>query len=54
MALNGRLSNAVGYTGPGVVSTRFGARAALALVDGRDTEATRLQMVWKKLLPFLF
>ena len=51
-ALGGRLAYAVGYTGLGVASTRFGARVALDLVDGRDTEVTRLEMVRKKPLPF--
>ncbi|HEU5242405.1 MAG TPA: FAD-dependent oxidoreductase [Ornithinibacter sp.] len=51
-ALGGRLAYAVGYTGLGVASTRFGARVALDLVDGRDTEATRLGMVRRKPLPF--
>ena len=51
-ALGGRLSYAVGYTGLGVASTRFGARVALDLVDGRDTEVTRLGMVRRKPLPF--
>lgn len=51
-ALSGRLAYAVGYTGLGVASTRFGARVALDLVDGRDTEVTRLGMVRRKPLPF--
>jgi glycine/D-amino acid oxidase-like deaminating enzyme len=51
-ALRGRLAYAVGYTGLGVASTRFGARVALDLVDGRDTEVTRLGMVRRKPLPF--
>jgi glycine/D-amino acid oxidase-like deaminating enzyme len=51
-ALGGRLSYAVGYTGLGVASTRFGARVALDLVDRRDTEVTRLAMVRRKPLPF--
>jgi len=51
-ALGGRLSYAVGYTGLGVASTRFGARVALDLVDGRDTEVTRLAMVRRKPMPF--
>jgi glycine/D-amino acid oxidase-like deaminating enzyme len=51
-ALGGRLAYAVGYTGLGVASTRFGARVALDLVDGRDTEVTRLAMVRRKPLPF--
>jgi len=51
-ALGGRLSYAIGYTGLGVGSTRFGARVALDLVAGRDTEATRLRMVREKPVPF--
>ena len=51
-ALGGRVAYAVGYTGLGVASTRFGARVALDLVDGRDTEVTRLGMVRRKPLPF--
>ncbi len=51
-ALGGRLAYAVGYTGLGVASTRFGARVALDLVDGRDTEHTRLAMVRRKPMPF--
>ncbi len=51
-ALGGRVSYAVGYTGLGVASTRFGARVALDLVHGRDTEVTRLAMVRDKPLPF--
>ncbi len=51
-ALGGRLAYAVGYTGLGVASTRFGARVALDLVDGRDTEVTRLGMVRRKPVPF--
>jgi len=51
-ALRGRMAYAVGYTGLGVASTRFGARVALDLVDGRDTEVTRLEMVRRKPIPF--
>lgn len=51
-ALGGRLAYAVGYTGLGVASTRFGARVALDLVDGRNTEVTRLEMVRRKPIPF--
>jgi glycine/D-amino acid oxidase-like deaminating enzyme len=51
-ALGGRLAYAVGYTGLGVASTRFGARVALDLVGGRDTEHTRLAMVRRKPMPF--
>ncbi|MGL4743657.1 MAG: NAD(P)/FAD-dependent oxidoreductase [Dermatophilaceae bacterium] len=51
-ALGGRLAYAVGYTGLGVASTRFGAQVALDLVDGLDTELTRLGMVRRKPMPF--
>ena len=51
-ALGGRLAYAVGYTGLGVGATRFGARTALDLVDGIDTERTRLSMVRRKPVPF--
>ena len=51
-ALGGRAAYAVGYTGLGVAATRFGARVALDLADGRDTERTRLTMVRSKAIPF--
>lgn len=51
-ALGGRVSYAIGYTGLGVVSTRFGARVALDLVDGRESEATGLSMVRRPPVPF--
>ena len=51
-ALSGKAAYAVGYTGLGVASTRFGARVALDLVDGLDTERTRLPFVRSKPLPF--
>jgi glycine/D-amino acid oxidase-like deaminating enzyme len=51
-AHGGRLAYAVGYTGLGVAATRFGARVALDLLDGRDTEATRLRYVRSKPFPF--
>jgi hypothetical protein len=35
-----------------VAATRFGARVALDLVDGRRTEATRLRYVRRKPVPF--
>ena len=50
-AHGGRVAYAVGYTGLGVVSTRFGARVALDLLDGRETEATRLRYVRSKPVP---
>ena len=48
----GRVAYAAGYTGLGVVAARFGARVALDLLDGRDTEATRLRYVRSKPVPF--
>ena len=51
-AHRGRVAYATGYTGLGVAATRFGARVALDLVDGRDTEATRLRYVRRRPVPF--
>jgi glycine/D-amino acid oxidase-like deaminating enzyme len=51
-ALEGRVSYAVGYTGLGVGSTRWGAQVALDLLDGRSTEATALRFVRRKPVPF--
>jgi glycine/D-amino acid oxidase-like deaminating enzyme len=51
-ALRGKVGYAVGYTGLGVGSTRWGARVALDLALGHDTERTRLAMVRRKPLPF--
>jgi glycine/D-amino acid oxidase-like deaminating enzyme len=51
-AMGGRVAYAVGYTGLGVVASRFGARVALDLLHGRDTELTRLQMVRSRPIPF--
>ena len=51
-AHGGRLVYALGYTGLGVGATRFGARVALDLLDGRETSATRLRMVRRRPLPF--
>jgi glycine/D-amino acid oxidase-like deaminating enzyme len=48
----GRVAYATGYTGLGVAATRFGARVALDLVDGRESEATRLRFVTQKPVPF--
>jgi glycine/D-amino acid oxidase-like deaminating enzyme len=52
LAMGGRVSYAVGYTGLGVGSSRFGARVALDLLAGRDTERTRLAMVRRRPVPF--
>ncbi len=51
-AYAGRAAYALGYTGLGVGATRFGANVMLDLLDGLDTERTRLQMVRSKPLPF--
>ena len=51
-ALGGRVAYSLGYTGLGVGASRFGAQVALDLVEGADTERTRLQMVRKRPLPF--
>jgi glycine/D-amino acid oxidase-like deaminating enzyme len=51
-ALEGRVVSAAGYTGLGVGATRWGAATALDLVDGVDSEATRLRFVRAKPVPF--
>ena len=51
-AHGGRVAYAAGYTGLGVGATRFGARVALDLLDGRETEATRLRYVRRRPVPF--
>jgi glycine/D-amino acid oxidase-like deaminating enzyme len=51
-ALGGRAVYVVGFTGLGVGASRFGARAALDLAEGVDSEITRLRLVRTKPLPF--
>jgi glycine/D-amino acid oxidase-like deaminating enzyme len=51
-ALGGRAGYVVGFTGLGVGASRFGARVGLDLLDGLDTERTRLEMVRRRPLPF--
>jgi glycine/D-amino acid oxidase-like deaminating enzyme len=51
-ALEGRVAYAAGYTGLGVCASRFGAEVALDLVDGRETDATRLRYVRSRPVPF--
>lgn len=48
----GKLAYAAGFTGLGVGSSRFAAHVMLDLLDGRDTQRTRLEMVQTKPLPF--
>ena len=40
----GHVAYSAGYTGLGVVATRFGAEVMLDLLEGRDTDRTRLKM----------
>jgi len=51
-AMQGRVAYALGYTGLGVASTRFGAEVMLDLLDGRRTKATDTEFVRNKPLPF--
>ena len=51
-ALGGRVVYALGYTGLGVGASRFGARTGLDLLDGRATEATALEFVRRRPVPF--
>ncbi|MGA2011195.1 MAG: FAD-binding oxidoreductase [Solirubrobacteraceae bacterium] len=51
-AFGGHVAYATGYTGLGVGASRFGARVALDLLDGRDTEATGLDYVRTRPVPF--
>ncbi|MDE3133682.1 MAG: FAD-dependent oxidoreductase [Acidobacteriota bacterium] len=51
-ALHGRAVYALGYTGLGVGASRFGARTGLDLLDGRAGEATSLEFVRRRPLPF--
>ncbi|HET9654327.1 MAG TPA: FAD-dependent oxidoreductase [Kineosporiaceae bacterium] len=48
----GRVAYVAGYTGLGVGATRFGAAVMLDLLEGLDTERTRLDMVRSRPLPF--
>ncbi|MEV6342876.1 FAD-dependent oxidoreductase [Actinoplanes sp. NPDC051851] len=51
-AHGGRVAYAVGYTGLGVASSRFGARVALDLLRGAPSELTELAMVRRRGVPF--
>ena len=48
----GKVAYAAGYTGLGVGASRFGACTALDLVDGLETERTRLRLTRRRPLPF--
>jgi glycine/D-amino acid oxidase-like deaminating enzyme len=52
VAHRGRVAHAAGFTGLGVGATRFAADVLLDLLEGADTERTRLQLVRRKPLPF--
>lgn len=51
-AMGRKLGWAVGFTGLGVGASRFGALAALDLLDGTTTERTQLSMVTRRPVPF--
>lgn len=51
-AMGGRIAYALGYTGLGTASTRFGAEVMLDLLDGRRSKATSTKFVQDKPLPF--
>ncbi len=51
-AHRGRVSWAVGYTGLGVVASRYGARLALDLLDRPDAPALAMHFVRKRALPW--
>lgn len=44
VARGGRVAYSAGYTGLGVAATRFGAEVMLDLLEGAETERTRLKM----------
>lgn len=51
-ALGGRVASALGFTGLGTGSSRFGATVALDLLDDADSPLRQLEMVAKKPIPF--
>lgn len=51
IARGGRVAYSAGYTGLGVGATRFGAETMLDLLDGRDTDRTRLSMARRLPVP---
>lgn len=51
-AVRGRVAYALGHTGLGVAATRFAAETCLDLIEGRDTERTRLSLVRRRPVPF--
>jgi len=51
LAWDRRIAYAMGFTGQGVSASRFGALTMLDLLEGLETERTRLSMVRKKPFP---
>jgi glycine/D-amino acid oxidase-like deaminating enzyme len=51
-AHGGKVAYAMGFTGQGVSASRFAALAMLDLVEGRETERTRLKMLRRFPVPF--
>ncbi|RII43289.1 NAD(P)/FAD-dependent oxidoreductase [Galactobacter valiniphilus] len=51
-AHGGRVAAAAGFTGLGVAATRFAGNVMLDLLEGKDTERTRTQLVKKRPFPF--
>jgi len=51
-AMRGRVAYALGYTGLGVGASRFGGQVMLDLLDEKDNERTRLEMVRSRPFPF--
>lgn len=51
-ARKGDVAYALGFTGEGVGATRFGANVMLDLLEGVETERTRLRMVRERPTPF--
>ncbi len=52
LAHRGRVAHTAGFTGLGVGATRFAADVVLDLLEGADTERTRLEMVRRLPVPF--
>ena len=51
-AMGGRVAYALGYTGLGVASSRFGGAVMLDLLDGRRSLATQTEFVKSRPMPF--
>jgi glycine/D-amino acid oxidase-like deaminating enzyme len=51
-AYGGRVTWAIGYTGLGVVASRFGARVALDRLDHPESERLKLRMVRRRAMPW--